>query len=207
MTVDSNDEKLNLDNPNILIGDKETHLISGHHESKLTPQQLETYEKIYRKIFSKANNNKIEKWQERLVFIEHIPDLTFNTYQFLASTSDEKKWMGEQKSEYKILSEWLDYLIPGDKPLNPDLIFTEKIKVRLRAMEVKITLNLIVELFERKGDEFTKHFETPADCLYSFELKEFELVCIKKGLLTGSPQYCGKKDLEGGDKDIDTLHS
>jgi hypothetical protein len=207
MTVDSNDEKLNLDNPDILIGDKETHLISERNESKLTPQQLETYEKISRKLLIKLNNNELDKWQHILIKIEHIPDLILNRYQFQASTPDEKKWVAEKKNYYKTISQWLYYLIPGDKEPNSELILTEKKLVRPKAMQMKAILNLIVELFERKGDVFTIHFKTPADCLFAYELKLFEEVCIKGGLLTGSPQFFGKKDCEGFKENTDKLIS
>ena len=141
------------------------------------------------------------------VYISNKNTIVLNHYHFQVTTSDEKAWVEEKKKEYKTLAEWLDYLVPGDKPINPNLIFTEKIKLRSKAMQAKVLLNLIIELFERRGDTFAEYFDTPADCLFGCLLKFFELASIKVGLLTNSPQLCGKKALEGFNHDIDRLIS
>ena len=59
MNINGDDEKLNLDDPNTLIGDKEkTYLLSNSYKSNLTSQQLETSSQIINKI----NKSQIDTW-------------------------------------------------------------------------------------------------------------------------------------------------
>lgn len=137
------------------------------------------------------------EWSEHLVLFEDLPGLILNCYKFLPSTTDEKKKVRELKFKYATIAQWLDFLIPGDNPLNIDLFSLEKIKFKTYAEESKAVLNLAVELFPRV-EALREYFATPSHVWFAWEVDILNRSMLKSGLLTGEPaRDVSKEKLEG----------
>jgi hypothetical protein len=146
-------------------------------------------------------------WHNVLVRIKYLPELILERYQFVPNTQDEKQYIKEKKWSYATLYEWLDILVPGDKPPNSDLLFTNKVQLKLKAESSRDTLNLLIEMFQRKGDVFSKYHDTPAQFLFAWEADILERAMQASGLISGSPTFFNKQDCEGFNKNLDHLIS
>ena len=148
---------------------------------------------------------KVLSWSQHLVILKYLPELILRHYQFLPSTPDEKKKVCGLKFKHATLAQWLDYLVPGDKSLDPDLFFTNKIKFKARAEQSKAVLDLAVELLPRVG-ALQEYFATPADVWFAWEVDILNRAMLKSGLLTGVPALdVSKERVEGFNKELDKL--
>jgi hypothetical protein len=164
------------------------------------------YKKIKDELKPPIDGNRWH-WHNVLVHIKYLPDLILEHYKFVPNTVNEKQYIKEKKWSYTTLAEWLNILVPGDKPPSPDLLFTNKVQLKLRSESSRDTLNLLIEMFQRRGDVFSKHHETPAKFLFAWEADILERAMLASGLLTGSPTFFSKEDCEGFNKNMDHLIS
>ena len=187
----------------VLIGDGG--LITSQPSFLAAPRSL-VHKKIRNELTPPIDGNRWH-WRNILVVIKYLPELILERYQFVASSPDEKDYVKEKKWAYTTLSEWLDILVPGDNPPNPDLLFTSKVQLKLKAEASRATLNLLIEMFQRRGDIFKKYHGTPALFLLALEADILERSMLASGFLTGSPTLFNKQDCEGFNKNLDLLIS
>lgn len=188
----------------VLIGDSGS--VISQPNFLATPRSLVYREKIRNELTPPIDGNRLH-WSNILVLLKYLPELILERYQFVSSTLDEKEYINEKKWEYKTLSEWLDAIVPGDKPLNPDLLFTNKVQLKLKAEESRATLNLLIEMFQRRGDIFKKYHDTPAKFFLALKADILERAIQASGLLTGSPLLFNKQECEGFNSNLDSLIS
>ncbi|MBD1825685.1 hypothetical protein H6F51_24770 [Cyanobacteria bacterium FACHB-DQ100] len=131
--------------------------------------------------------NKTAVWDDYLVLIRFLPEMLLYRYGFeqclchpdqIAAYSGHMKW-------YRSLSEWLSYLVPGDKKIPAELLFSDEIRVKPRAELSKAVLNLAIQLLPRSA-ELQQDFSTPADLWFIWESSILDADIFMSGLATGN---------------------
>jgi hypothetical protein len=132
-------------------------------------------------------------WEYYLSDFRDLPDRICSKYSFLPGTKDEKAVYKDIVWMYKGLYEWLYDLIPGNKPVNPDLIFSNKVVLKLRAELSKSVFELATEL-RLRDSSFQEQFNSPAEVWYTWEYQALDRFFLNSGLLTGTPGIRATKE-------------
>jgi hypothetical protein len=138
--------------------------------------------------------NKCQTWQDYLFLLGILPRLIFRRYSIVPSTEDESIELKKLLSNYAALSQWLYYLSSGDKPIDPDLIFTDKFQVKPRASLSKAILDLAIELQPRREELQTSLLRTPTDIWFSVECHLCDQALVQSGVITGQGTSASSKE-------------
>lgn len=141
----------------------------------------------------------IQEWRDYLVYLSLLPEIIFRKYQFIPGSLDEIRGSRNFDWNYATLAKWLDYLVPGDKPLDPDLFFTNRVELKPRADLSKAVLDLAVELYPRR--EELQVANSPTDIWFAWEVQLCNEALLRCGLITGKPVVISKDPWAKGIRD------
>lgn len=138
--------------------------------------------------------NKSQTWQDYLLYLGILPRVIFTRYQIVPSTEDESDELVRLLSHYQTLAQWLDFLRPGDKPMDPDLFFTDKLKLKKRAELSTAILDLAIQLQPLREELQLPSLRTPTDIWFAVECDLCEEGILGSGVIVGQGIQASSKE-------------